>query len=255
MESRHAPPPDLKRILSTAISSTSKDDGWSNLGEVGSYLVKSHAAFDPRDYGHTKLGELVRSSPTSTSRTCRGRPDSASSGAPQAAAGPNQVVSASLSPSAVPSPTQATYPSGRTRTAAGAVTSPSTGSSHAAVVARLDRLNAVGPRRDVQAAGLAEVEQHRPRVVKQREDPQRAVRARPGPGRASGARAADGPRRGRSGCRARRSRRPAVCAARPCSPARTPPRPEPACARRGAERGLRHRVLSTRAATGWRSAW
>lgn len=59
-----APPlPNLKRILSTAISSTSKDDGWSNLGEVGSYLIKSHAAFDPRDYGHSKLGELVRAQP------------------------------------------------------------------------------------------------------------------------------------------------------------------------------------------------
>jgi hypothetical protein len=56
-----APLPNLKRILSTAIGSTSKDDGWSNLSEVGSYLIKSHAAFDPRDYGHTKLGELVRS--------------------------------------------------------------------------------------------------------------------------------------------------------------------------------------------------
>jgi uncharacterized LabA/DUF88 family protein len=54
---------DLKRLLSTAISSTSKDDGWSSLGEVGSYLVKSHAAFDPRDYGHAKLGELVRAQP------------------------------------------------------------------------------------------------------------------------------------------------------------------------------------------------
>ena len=54
------PPPNLKRILSTAINGTSKDDGWSNLAEVGSYLIKSHAAFDPRDYGHTKLGELVR---------------------------------------------------------------------------------------------------------------------------------------------------------------------------------------------------
>jgi uncharacterized LabA/DUF88 family protein len=53
-------PPNLKRILSTAISSTSKDDGWSNLAEVGSYLSKSNAAFDPRDYGHAKLGELVR---------------------------------------------------------------------------------------------------------------------------------------------------------------------------------------------------
>jgi NYN domain-containing protein/OST-HTH/LOTUS domain-containing protein len=54
------PPPNLRRILSTAISSTSKDDGWSNLGEVGAYLSNRNTAFDPRDYGHTKLGELVR---------------------------------------------------------------------------------------------------------------------------------------------------------------------------------------------------
>jgi hypothetical protein len=55
-----APPPDLRQALSTAITSTSKDDGWSNLSDVGSYLSKSHAAFDPRVYGHPKLGELVR---------------------------------------------------------------------------------------------------------------------------------------------------------------------------------------------------
>jgi uncharacterized LabA/DUF88 family protein len=53
-------PPNLKRVLTTAISSTSKDDGWSNLAEVGGYLSKTHAAFDARDYGHSKLGELVR---------------------------------------------------------------------------------------------------------------------------------------------------------------------------------------------------
>jgi uncharacterized LabA/DUF88 family protein len=58
-----APPLDLERVLSTAVTSTSKDDGWSNLSEVGSYLIKSHAAFDPRDYGHSKLGELVRAQP------------------------------------------------------------------------------------------------------------------------------------------------------------------------------------------------
>jgi uncharacterized LabA/DUF88 family protein len=52
--------PALRPILSTAITSTSKDDGWSYLGEVGSYLSKSNAAFDARDYGHGKLGELVR---------------------------------------------------------------------------------------------------------------------------------------------------------------------------------------------------
>ena len=59
-----APPlPNLKRILSTAIGSTSKDDGWSNLGEVGSNLSKTNADFDSRLYGHSKLGELVREEP------------------------------------------------------------------------------------------------------------------------------------------------------------------------------------------------
>ena len=53
-------PPDLRPILSTAITSTSNDDGWSSLSEVGSYLSKSHAAFDARDYGYSKLGELAR---------------------------------------------------------------------------------------------------------------------------------------------------------------------------------------------------
>ena len=28
---------------------------------MGSYLSRSDAAFDPRDYGHAKLGELMRS--------------------------------------------------------------------------------------------------------------------------------------------------------------------------------------------------
>src|SRR5207247_4727694 len=47
-----------------------------------------------------------------------------------AVGGPNQVVSASTSPSWVRSPNQATYPSGRINTAVGAVTAPSAGSSH-----------------------------------------------------------------------------------------------------------------------------
>ena len=47
-----------------------------------------------------------------------------------AVGGPDQVVSASGSPGWVRSPTQPTYPSGRIDTAVGAVTAPSTGSSH-----------------------------------------------------------------------------------------------------------------------------
>ena len=45
------------------------------------------------------------------------------------AGGPNQVISAPRNPVSVPSPTQATYPSGLIGTAAGAATWPRTGSS------------------------------------------------------------------------------------------------------------------------------
>jgi NYN domain/OST-HTH/LOTUS domain len=59
-EAPPAPLPKLKPALSTAISSTSDDDGWSHLSAVGSYLIRANPAFDPRDYGQPKLGELVR---------------------------------------------------------------------------------------------------------------------------------------------------------------------------------------------------
>jgi hypothetical protein len=57
------PPPKLRPALEAAIRSTSKDDGWSHLGEVGSQLIRANPAFDSRDYGHPKLGELVRAQP------------------------------------------------------------------------------------------------------------------------------------------------------------------------------------------------
>jgi len=38
-------------------------DGWSPLSAVGSLIAKTHPAFDPRNYGCSKLGELVRRQP------------------------------------------------------------------------------------------------------------------------------------------------------------------------------------------------
>jgi uncharacterized LabA/DUF88 family protein len=52
--------PPLGQILRTAIEATSRDDGWSSLGTVGKALLKSHPAFDARNYGYSKLSELVR---------------------------------------------------------------------------------------------------------------------------------------------------------------------------------------------------
>jgi hypothetical protein len=68
------PLPKLKPVLSTAITNTAKDDGWSRLAEVGSYLINANKAFDPRDYGHPKLGELVRAQPYVEVREVPGQP-------------------------------------------------------------------------------------------------------------------------------------------------------------------------------------
>jgi hypothetical protein len=52
--------PDVREILSPAITSTSKESGWSSLSSVGQYIGKNHASFDPRNYGFPRLSELVR---------------------------------------------------------------------------------------------------------------------------------------------------------------------------------------------------
>ena len=56
-----APPlPELRPILEAAIETASQDDGWASLGPVGNYLSKTHASFDPRNYGYPKLSSLAR---------------------------------------------------------------------------------------------------------------------------------------------------------------------------------------------------
>ena len=52
--------PDLQRILTTAVETASQDDGWASLGPVGNYLTNTHASFDPRNYGFSKLSTLAR---------------------------------------------------------------------------------------------------------------------------------------------------------------------------------------------------
>ncbi|WP_151084479.1 NYN domain-containing protein [Nocardioides cynanchi] len=54
------PLPDLRRILTSAVESTSQDDGWSGLSAMGNYLNNTHASFDPRNYGFSKLSTLAR---------------------------------------------------------------------------------------------------------------------------------------------------------------------------------------------------
>lgn len=52
--------PELKELLSAAVRETVRDNGWSRLSTLGSFLGKTHSSFDPRNYDFKKLGDLVR---------------------------------------------------------------------------------------------------------------------------------------------------------------------------------------------------
>jgi uncharacterized LabA/DUF88 family protein len=49
----------LVNLFRNAVEASSDDSGWANLGTVGSNIAKHSPDFDPRNYGFTKLGELM----------------------------------------------------------------------------------------------------------------------------------------------------------------------------------------------------
>lgn len=52
--------PSPKEPLRKAVDAAARDDGWANLGTVGSMLVKNNPSFDSRNYGFKKLTEMVK---------------------------------------------------------------------------------------------------------------------------------------------------------------------------------------------------
>lgn len=52
---------ELIQSLKTIITESSDEDGWANLGEVGSRLNNRYPDFDTRNYGHSKLRPLILS--------------------------------------------------------------------------------------------------------------------------------------------------------------------------------------------------
>lgn len=51
----------LKNLIKEAIDSASEEDGWANLGGVGSYINRVDSSFDPRNYGFSKFSKLIKS--------------------------------------------------------------------------------------------------------------------------------------------------------------------------------------------------
>lgn len=50
----------LVNLLRRAVDTASDDSGWARLSAVGTNIAKQSSDFDPRNYGYTKLGELVK---------------------------------------------------------------------------------------------------------------------------------------------------------------------------------------------------
>ena len=50
----------LANLFRNAIDAYSDDDGWAQLGPVGSNIAKQAPEFDPRNYGYRKLKDLVK---------------------------------------------------------------------------------------------------------------------------------------------------------------------------------------------------
>lgn len=48
-------------LLKDAVEASADDEGWAYLGAVGQLILKTAPDFDPRTYGHAKLGELMAS--------------------------------------------------------------------------------------------------------------------------------------------------------------------------------------------------
>ena len=57
------PPQAPIALILRAIEEESDESGWAPLASVGSYLTKLRPDFDPRLYGHRKLGDLLRGHP------------------------------------------------------------------------------------------------------------------------------------------------------------------------------------------------
>jgi NYN domain/OST-HTH/LOTUS domain len=52
--------PELGPMILTALDAVAREDGWAPLGPVGSQMNKNHPSFDPRNYGFSQLGKLMR---------------------------------------------------------------------------------------------------------------------------------------------------------------------------------------------------
>jgi hypothetical protein len=60
--SKNVKDPQLLQTLRAAVTAVSDEEGWANLGRVGSYIAQQLPEFDPRNYGFARLSDLMEAS-------------------------------------------------------------------------------------------------------------------------------------------------------------------------------------------------
>jgi hypothetical protein len=50
----------VMKLIKTTINDLADESGWAFLGEVGTLIIKKQPNFDPRNYGHKKLLNLMK---------------------------------------------------------------------------------------------------------------------------------------------------------------------------------------------------
>jgi len=62
-EAQDAPSLNLQSALTKAVNAMADEEGWVTVSQIGNHLTRTHASFDPRNFGHSKLTALVRAQP------------------------------------------------------------------------------------------------------------------------------------------------------------------------------------------------
>ena len=50
----------INKLITDSIDDLAEEDGWVFLGVLGNLILKKHPDFDPRNYGHNKLLDLIK---------------------------------------------------------------------------------------------------------------------------------------------------------------------------------------------------
>lgn len=130
---QEAPSLNLQSALTKALNATADDDGWVSVSQIGNHLTRTHASFDPRNFGHGKLTALVQAQPYLETRgesnrlEVRLKAPRKTTAAPRKAAAKNKTKAPEKAPEQAPEQAPAATPTVKVTTRTRTARKPQTG--------------------------------------------------------------------------------------------------------------------------------